>query len=73
MMVNEELGIIWKKELQLFLTPREKKVGTPWIRLEGLIKKNTKILSQDSRSPDPDLNQGSPEYEAEMLTTRPDV
>jgi hypothetical protein len=34
------------------------------------LRKTTKILSQDSRSPGRDLNAGPPEYEAEVLTTR---
>jgi hypothetical protein len=38
----------------------------PGIYLEGL-RKPTKIC-QDSRSPGRDLNPGTPEYEAEMLT-----
>jgi hypothetical protein len=41
----------------------------PSIRLEGL-RKITKSLSQDSRSPGRDLNPGPLEYEAEVLTTR---
>jgi hypothetical protein len=40
----------------------------PGICLEGL-RKTTKILSQDSRHPGRDLNQGSPEEEAGVLTT----
>jgi hypothetical protein len=40
------------------------------ICLEGL-RKTTKNLSQDSRSPGRDLNPGPPEYEAGVLTTRP--
>jgi hypothetical protein len=42
----------------------------PGIFLEGL-RKTVKHLSQDSRSPGWNLNTGSPEYEAEVLTTRP--
>jgi hypothetical protein len=42
----------------------------PDICLEGLRKK-TKNLSQFIRSPGRDLNPGPPEYEAEVLTTRP--
>jgi hypothetical protein len=38
--------------------------------LEGL-RKSTKTLSLDSRSPGRDLNLGPPEYEAAVLTTRP--
>jgi hypothetical protein len=34
------------------------------------LKKTTKDLSQDSRSPDRDFNPGPPEYEAGMLTMR---
>jgi hypothetical protein len=40
------------------------------IRLEER-KDNTKILSQDNRSPGRDLNPVPPEYEAEVLITRP--
>jgi hypothetical protein len=40
------------------------------IRLEER-KENTKILSQDNRSPGRDLNPVPPEYEAGVLTTRP--
>jgi hypothetical protein len=40
------------------------------ICLEGL-RKTTKNLSQDSRSPGRDLDPGPPEYEAGVLTTRP--
>jgi hypothetical protein len=42
----------------------------PRIYLEGL-KKTTKSLSQDTRSPSRNLNPGPPEYEAGVLTTRP--
>jgi hypothetical protein len=42
----------------------------PVILLEGL-RKTTKYLSQDSRSPGRKLNHGPPEYEAGVLTTRP--
>jgi hypothetical protein len=35
---------------------------------EGL-KRTTKNLNQDSRSPGQDMNPEPPEYEAEMLTT----
>jgi hypothetical protein len=38
--------------------------------VEGL-RKITKNLSQDSRSPGRDLNLGSPEYEEGVLTTQP--
>jgi hypothetical protein len=38
------------------------------ICLEGL-RKTTRNLSQDSRSPCQDLNPGPPEYEAGVLTT----
>jgi hypothetical protein len=38
------------------------------LELEGLRKTN---LSQDSQSAGQDLNQGPPEYEAGVLTTRP--
>jgi hypothetical protein len=41
----------------------------PRMCLEGL-RKTTKHLSQDSRSPGRDLNPGPPEYEAGVLTTR---
>jgi hypothetical protein len=41
----------------------------PNICLEGL-SKSTKYLSQDSKSPDQDLNPGPPAYEG-VLTTRP--
>jgi hypothetical protein len=40
------------------------------ISLEGL-RKTINILGQDSRSPGRDLSQGPPEYETEMLATRP--
>jgi hypothetical protein len=40
------------------------------ICLEGL-RKITKYLSQDSRSPGRHLNRGPAEYEAAALTTRP--
>jgi hypothetical protein len=42
----------------------------PSICLEGL-RKTTKYLRQGSRSPGRDLNLGSPEYEAGVLTIRP--
>jgi hypothetical protein len=42
----------------------------PGVCLEGL-KKTTKSLSQDSRSLGRDLKPGPPEYEAQMLNTRP--
>jgi hypothetical protein len=35
-----------------------------------VLRKTTKTLSQNSRSPGRDLNAGPPEYKAEMLTTR---
>jgi hypothetical protein len=35
-----------------------------------VLRKNTKIISQDSRSPGRDLNPGPPEYEG-VLITRP--
>jgi hypothetical protein len=38
--------------------------------LHGGLRKNTKNLSQDSRSPGRDLNPGFPEYEAGVLATR---
>jgi hypothetical protein len=41
----------------------------PGIRLEGL-RKTTKNLILDSRSPGRDLNPGPSEYEVGMLTTR---
>jgi hypothetical protein len=37
------------------------------------LRKITKNLRQDSRSPGQDLNPGHPENEAGMLTTRSDV
>jgi hypothetical protein len=40
------------------------------ICLEGL-RKTTKILSKDNRSPSRDLNTGPPEYEAGVSATRP--
>jgi hypothetical protein len=40
------------------------------ISLEGL-RKTTKSLSQDSRSPGPYLKPGPPRYEAGVLTARP--
>jgi hypothetical protein len=40
------------------------------IRLEGL-KKTTKPLRQDSRSPGRDLNPGPLKYKAGVLTARP--
>jgi hypothetical protein len=40
----------------------------PGICLEGL-SKMMRNISQDSRSPERDLNSGSPEYEARVLTT----
>jgi hypothetical protein len=42
----------------------------PGICLEGL-RKGTKSLSQDSRSPGRDFKPGFPKYKAGMLTTRP--
>jgi hypothetical protein len=42
----------------------------PSICMDGL-RKATKTLSQDSRSPDRDFNPGLPEYDAGVLTTRP--
>jgi hypothetical protein len=39
------------------------------IYLEGL-RKTTKILNQDTRSPVRRLRPGRPKYEAEMLTTQ---
>jgi hypothetical protein len=39
-------------------------------RLE-VLRKNMKILSQDSRCPSPDMNPLPHEYEAGMLTTGP--
>jgi hypothetical protein len=42
----------------------------PGIRLDGL-RKTTKPLSQDSRSPSRDLNPVHPKYETGILTTRP--
>jgi hypothetical protein len=42
----------------------------PGICQEGL-KRNTIMLSQDSRSPRRDLNPGPSKYEAEVLTTLP--
>jgi hypothetical protein len=42
----------------------------PGICLEEL-KKTTKTLSKDSRSPGSDLIPGPPEYEEGVLTTRP--
>jgi hypothetical protein len=42
----------------------------PGICLEGL-RKDTETLSQYSRSPGRDLNPRPPEYEAGVLTTRP--
>jgi hypothetical protein len=42
------------------------------ICLEGL-RKTTKNLSQDSRSPGRDLNPRFSEYEARVLATRPSV
>jgi hypothetical protein len=42
----------------------------PDIRLKDL-RKTTKNLSQDRRSPGRDLNPGPPEYEAVVLNTRP--
>jgi hypothetical protein len=44
----------------------------PGICLDGL-RKTTKNLGQDSRSPGPDLNLGPPEYEAGVLTLDHDV
>jgi hypothetical protein len=41
----------------------------PSICLEGL-RKTTKNLSQDTRSPVRDLNPGPPEYEEGVLTTQ---
>jgi hypothetical protein len=41
----------------------------PGICVEGL-RKATKVLIQDSRSPCRDLNPGPPEYEAGVLITR---
>jgi hypothetical protein len=42
----------------------------PGIFLEEL-GKNTKSLAHDSPSPGRDLNPGPPEYEARVLSTRP--
>jgi hypothetical protein len=42
----------------------------PRIFLDKL-RKSTKNLSQDNRSPGPDVKLGSPEYEAGVLTTLP--
>jgi hypothetical protein len=42
-----------------------------WNLPEGGLRKNTKSVSQDSRSPDRDLNAIPPEYEAVVVTTRP--
>jgi hypothetical protein len=39
--------------------------------LPGGLRKTTKDLSQDSRSPDRDLNPGHSEHEAGVLTTQP--
>jgi hypothetical protein len=37
----------------------------------GELRNGTRDLTEDSRSADPDLNLGPPEYEARVLTTRP--
>jgi hypothetical protein len=42
------------------------------IRLEGL-RKTTKNLGQDSRSPELDLNPGPTEYDAGVLATWPQI
>jgi hypothetical protein len=39
--------------------------------LPGGLRKTTKNLTQDSRSPGRDLNPRPPEFEARLLTTRP--
>jgi hypothetical protein len=44
----------------------------PDISLERL-RKTTKTLSQGSQSPAQDFNPGTTEYEAGMLTTRPQL
>jgi hypothetical protein len=63
--VNDQLGRISKVSCRDVILRYY-----PDIRLEGL-RKRTGNLNQDSRSPGPDLNPGPPEYEAGVLTTRP--
>jgi hypothetical protein len=54
--MNDELERMWKEEVW----PNSR--GYPIICLEGL-RKNTKNLSHNSRSPDRDLNPGPHQYE----------
>jgi hypothetical protein len=62
--MNNELERVWKETVlaQFSALSQYSKGGT---------EKNTKNLSQDCRSPGRDLNKGPPEFEARMLTSRP--
>jgi hypothetical protein len=62
-MINYEMEWIWKEAIMASFEVLSR------ICLEGL-RKTTKNLSQDSRSPGRDLNPGPPEYKAGVLTTR---
>jgi hypothetical protein len=63
--VNDELEMTWKER--------------PWFNfkllsrhLPGATEETTRILTQDSRSPDQDLNPEPTEYEVGVLATRRD-
>jgi hypothetical protein len=62
--VNGEFEKIWKEAVVAYLGVLSR------IRPESL-SKATNNLSQGSWSSGRDLNQGPPEYEAGLLTTRP--
>jgi hypothetical protein len=62
--MNDELERVRKKR------PLRNSSYYRGIYLEGL-RKTTRNPSQDSRSPDRELNPGPHEYEAEVLTTQP--
>jgi hypothetical protein len=62
--VNDELERMWKEAP----VAKFKMLSQ---HLLGGTEENHENLNQDSQSPGRDLNPGPPEYEAEMLTTRP--
>jgi hypothetical protein len=62
--MNDRLEGMWKEAIVVQF------MASPGIWLEGL-RKTTKIISQDSRSPGRDLNKVPSEYEAVVLATRP--
>jgi hypothetical protein len=62
--VNDDLERMWKEAA----VAKFKMLSQ---HLLGGAEENHENLNQDSQSPGRDLNPGHPEYEAEMLTTRP--